>query len=217
MLDITAGPYQGWLSEELQRFTYLCVEKDTDLEGPRPDGVIGRVTQADLRTAPNRRMIKADTPRRYRWVGRDNSALRAELDDDLAGLQRQFDDISRRVGIARGTTRTGQARIGELEQIQKDLSWTDLDLEPTTRRLGVGSCDRSQADRPLGASKKTSTCTTNPTTSTLAEASALAAACLRKRPRIEQERILVSDAQYALQEARNLVALDFTEVPGHGQ
>ena len=45
MLDITADPYQGWLSEELQRFTYLCVEKDTDLEGPRPDGVIGRVTQ----------------------------------------------------------------------------------------------------------------------------------------------------------------------------
>ena len=82
-------------------------------------------------------MIKADTPRRYRWVGRDNSALRAELDDDLAGLQRQFDDISRRVEIARGTTRTGQARIGELEQIQKDLSWTDLDLEPTTRRLAT--------------------------------------------------------------------------------
>ena len=35
MLDITPGPYQGWLSEELERFTYLCVEKDTDLEGPR--------------------------------------------------------------------------------------------------------------------------------------------------------------------------------------
>jgi uncharacterized protein YPO0396 len=148
MLDITAGPYQGWLSEELQRFTYLCVEKDTDLEGPRPDGVIGRVTRAGLRTAPNRRVIKADTPRRYRWVGRDNSALRAELDDDLAGLQRQFDDISRRVEIARGTTRTGQARIGELEQIQKDLSWTDLDLEPTTRRLATLADALDRVDTP---------------------------------------------------------------------
>ncbi len=148
MLDITAGPYQGWLSEELQRFTYLCVEKDTDLEGPRPDGVVGRVTRAGLRTAPNRRVIKADTPRRYRWVGRDNSALRAELDDDLAGLQRQFDDISRRVEIARGTTRTGQARIGELEQIQKDLSWTDLDLEPTTRRLATLADALDRVDTP---------------------------------------------------------------------
>ncbi|HJY58067.1 MAG TPA: ATP-binding protein, partial [Streptosporangiaceae bacterium] len=148
MLDITADPYQGWLSEELQRFTYLCVEKDTDLEGPRPDGVIGRVTRAGLRTAPNRRVIKADTPRRYRWVGRDNSALRAELDDDLAGLQRQFDDISRRVEIARGTTRTGQARIGELEQIQKDLSWTDLDLEPTTRRLATLADALDRVDTP---------------------------------------------------------------------
>ena len=35
--------------------------------------------------------------------------------------------------------------------------------------------------------------------------------------RIEQERILVSDAQYALKEARNLVAPDFAEVLGHGQ
>ena len=52
MLDITAGPYQGWLSEELQRFTYLCVEKDTDLEGPRPDGVIGRVTRAACALLP---------------------------------------------------------------------------------------------------------------------------------------------------------------------
>ena len=93
-------------------------------------------------------MIKADTPRRYRWVGRDNSALRAELDDDLAGLQRQFDDISRRVEIARGTTRTGQARIGELEQIQKDLSWTDLDLEPTTRRLATLADALDRVDTP---------------------------------------------------------------------
>ena len=117
-------------------------------------------------------MIKADTPRRYRWVGRDNSALRAELDDDLAGLQRQFDDISRRVEIARGTTRTGQARIGELEQIQKDLSWTDLDLEPTTRRLGVGAIE---AYRPLGVEEDLDRYDQPDSTLTLAEASALAA------------------------------------------
>jgi uncharacterized protein YPO0396 len=148
MLDITPGPYQGWLSEELERFTYLCVEKDTDLEGPRLDGVIGRVTRAGLRTAPNRRVIKADSPRRYRWVGRDNSALRAELEDELEGLRRQFDDVTRRVEIARGTTRTEQARISELDRIQKDLSWTDLDLEPTTRRLAALAAALEQVDTP---------------------------------------------------------------------
>ena len=101
MLDITPGPYQGWLSEELERFTYLCVEKDTDLDGPRLDGVLGRVTRAGMRTAQNRRVIKADAPRRYRWIGRDNSALRAELEDELDGLRRQFDDVTRQVEIAR--------------------------------------------------------------------------------------------------------------------
>jgi uncharacterized protein YPO0396 len=148
MLDITTGPYQGWLSEELERFTYLCVEKDTDLEGPRLAGVVGRVTRAGLRTAPNKRVIKADAPRRYRWVGRDNSALRAELEDELGGLQRQFDDVARRVEIARGTARAEQDRIGDLDRLQKELSWTDLDLEPTTRRLANLADALDQVDTP---------------------------------------------------------------------
>ena len=49
---------------------------------------------------------------------------------------------------SRGTTRTGQARIGELEQIQKDLSWTDLDLEPTTRRLATLTDALDRVDTP---------------------------------------------------------------------
>ncbi len=148
MLDITAGPYQGWVSEELERFTYLCVEKDTDLEGPRPDGVIGRVTRAGMRTAANKRVIKADAPRRYRWVGRDNSALRAELEDELSGLRRQFDDVTRQVELARGLTQTQQARIDELSRLQDDLSWEDLDLEPATRRLAGLVRELDQADNP---------------------------------------------------------------------
>ena len=123
MLAITPGPYQGWLSEELERFTYLCVEKDTDLEGPRLDGVKGRVTSAGMRTAPNRRVIKADGPRRYRWIGRDNSALRAELEDELDGLRRQFDDFTRQVEIARGLMQAQQGRIDELNRLRDDLSW----------------------------------------------------------------------------------------------
>ena len=72
------------------------------MKAPDVDGVLGRVTRAGMRTAPNRRVIKADAPRRYRWVGRDNSALRAELEDELDGLRRQFDDVTRQVQIARG-------------------------------------------------------------------------------------------------------------------
>jgi uncharacterized protein YPO0396 len=148
MLDITADPYQGWLSEELERFTYLCVEKDTDLEGVRPNGVVGRVTRAGMRTAANRRVIKADTPRRYRWVGRDNSALRTQLEEELEGLQLQFDDIARRVELARAAARTEQDRIGELDRIQQDLCWTDLDPEPTTRRLATLARALEQVDTP---------------------------------------------------------------------
>ena len=148
MLEIAVGPYQGWLSEELGRFTYLCVEKDTDLEGPRLDGVIGRVTRAGMRTAPNRRVIKADGPRRYRWVGRDNSALRAELKDELDGLRRQFDDVTRQAEIARGLVQEQQGRIDELNRLQDDLSWEKLDLEPTTQRLAALARDLDRADNP---------------------------------------------------------------------
>jgi uncharacterized protein YPO0396 len=156
MLDVTAGPYQGWLSQELERFTYLCVEKDTDLEGPRLDGVVGRVTRAGMRTAPKGRVIKMDTPRRYRWVGRDNSALRAELEDELGGLQRQFDDTARQVEIARDAAQAQQDRIGELDRLQKDLSWNDLDLEPTTRRLAGLANALQQADNPEQKARRAS-------------------------------------------------------------
>jgi len=148
MLDITAGPYQGWLSQELERFTYLCVEKDTDLDGPRLDGVIGRVTRAGMRTAPNRRVIKADAPLRYRWVGRDNSALRADLEDELDGLRLQFDDFSRRVDVTRGLMEAQRVRIAELNRLQDDLSWEDLDLGPFTRRLAVLAGELDRSDNP---------------------------------------------------------------------
>jgi uncharacterized protein YPO0396 len=124
------------------------VEKDTDLEGPRLDGVVGRVTRAGMRTAPNRRVIKADAPRRYRWVGRDNSALRAELEDELNGLQRQFDDVTRQANFAWRRVQAQQARIDDLNRLRDDLSWEDLDLDPTMRRLTALAADLDDADNP---------------------------------------------------------------------
>ena len=122
MVEVSEGPYQGWLSEELGRFTYLCVEKDTELDGPRPSGVVGRVTRAGMRTAPNGRVIKADAPRRYRWVGRDNSALRAQIADELEGLRTQFDVAVRQLEIARVAMLSQQTRIDELKRLVTDLA-----------------------------------------------------------------------------------------------
>jgi uncharacterized protein YPO0396 len=149
MLDTTAADrYRGWLSEELRRFTYLCVERDTDLEGRRPEGVAGRVTRAGMRTAPNRRLVKADAPHRYRWVGRDNSALRGELEDELNACQRLYEDVTRRAELALGQMQAQQTRIDELDRLQGDLSWADLDLEPVTRRLAAFARDLDLADNP---------------------------------------------------------------------
>ena len=117
---------------------------------------MGRVTRAGMRTAPNRRVIKADAPRRYRWVGRDNSALRAELEDELDGLRRQFDDVTRQVEIARGLVQAQQGRIDELNRLQDDLSWEDLDLEPTTRRLAAlaDELDQCRQSRTAGPPRR---------------------------------------------------------------
>ena len=41
-----------------------------------------------------------------------------------------------------------QARISELDQIKNDLSWTDLDLEPTTRRLANLADALERVDTP---------------------------------------------------------------------
>ncbi len=199
MLDITAGPCQGWLSEELARFTYLCVEKDTDLEGPRLAGVVGRVTRAGMRTAPNRRVIKADAPRRYRWAGRDNSALRAELEDELDGLRRQFDDATRRVEIARGTAEAEQDRIGDLDRLQKELSWTDLDLEPTTRRLASLADALDQADTPEQQGRRNAYTVAR---KQVTDAESVAAKC---RECVERLNLLWGAAQRAQDTANDLI------------
>jgi uncharacterized protein YPO0396 len=101
-----------------------------------------------MRTAPNRRLVKADAPHRYRWVGRDNSALRGELEDELNACQRLYDDVTRRAELALGHMQAQQIRIDELDRLQADLSWADLDLEPVTRRLTALARDLDIADNP---------------------------------------------------------------------
>jgi Uncharacterized protein conserved in bacteria C-term(DUF2220)/Uncharacterized protein conserved in bacteria N-term (DUF3322)/Putative exonuclease SbcCD, C subunit len=92
---------------------------------------------------------------RYRWVGHDNSALRAELEDELGGLRRQFDDVTRHVEIAGGLLRAQQGHIDELNRLTDDLSWDDLDLEPTTRRLAALADELDRADTPEQRARRT--------------------------------------------------------------
>jgi uncharacterized protein YPO0396 len=148
MLELTDGPYRGWLSEQLARFTYLCVDSDSDLDGSRPEGVVGRVTRSGMRTAAHGRVVKADGARRYRWLGRDNSALRAELAEELAGLKRQYDDITRKVQLTRGEADDHRDRIGELDRLLTELSWPELDLDPTRQRLDQLDVALRRVDTP---------------------------------------------------------------------
>ncbi len=69
--------------------------------------------------------------------------------------------------------------------------------------------------RPLGVEEDHGRYDQPDPTLTMAEASALAALQLTdgKYLRTEQERIPISDAEYALQQARNLVRLNTTEAP----
>jgi uncharacterized protein YPO0396 len=154
MVEVSEGPYQGWLSEELERFTYLCVEKDTELDGPRPGGVIGRVTRAGMRTAPNGRVIKADATRRYRWVGRDNSALRAQIADELEGLKAQFDAAAQQLETARLAVRRQQTRVEELKRLVADLDWVELDPAPAERKLATLMAALETADTPEAARRR---------------------------------------------------------------
>jgi hypothetical protein len=69
--------------------------------------------------------------------------------------------------------------------------------------------------RPLGVEEDLDRYDQPDPTLTLAEASALAALQLTegKYLRTEQERIPISDAEHALEQARNLVQLSATEAP----
>lgn len=148
MLEVVPGPYQGWISGQLRRFTFLCVERDTDLDGPLPTDVVGRVTRAGMRTAANGRLKKADSPQRFRWIGRDNSDLLAELRDEITGLGRAFDASQILLGTATLAVDEHQAKRGDLDRLLSDLQWPELDLAPVQEQLRQLQAELDLIDTP---------------------------------------------------------------------
>lgn len=148
MVDIADGPYQGWLSGQLARFTYECVERDTDLPGPTQPGVVGRVTRSGMRTAPDGRVTKNDTPSRYRWLGRDNQALRTQLAADLDATRTAYDAADKRAGIARQALKEHQARMDGVLRLRDELSWSDLDADAVQARLTELTTELARIDTP---------------------------------------------------------------------
>ena len=148
MLDVADGPYQGWISGQLARFVYECVENDTDLDGDlRPD-VVGRVTRSGMRTAPDGRVIKNDTLSDYRWIGRDNQALRAQLHARLDGTRLAYDDAARAVELAAQATKEHQSQMEGLLRLRDELAWPRLDLDSVERRLAELNQELTRLDTP---------------------------------------------------------------------
>ena len=148
MLDIADGPYQGWVSGQLSRFTYECVESDTDLDGDFPAGVVGRVTRSGMRTAPGGRVTKNDTVSDYRWIGRDNQALRAQLSSRLDGTRLAFDAAARAAESAGHNLKEHQSQMEALLRLRDELTWPKLDMDSVERRLAELNHELARLDTP---------------------------------------------------------------------
>lgn len=148
MVQLTAGPYRGWLSQQLTRFTYLAVESDADLDGDLPKGVVGRVTRAGMRTAHHGRFVKSDTPMRHRWIGQDNSDLLSQLKEEVEGLHREYDAAQAAVTPARLAYEEHQRRMDDLKRLISDLLWPDLDISTIQARITQITDELQRADTP---------------------------------------------------------------------
>lgn len=148
MLTNDAGRYEGWISSQLARFAYECVERDTDLDGPLPAGVVGRVTRSGMRTAREGRVTKNDATGFYRWIGRDNQQLQADLHEQLRATQQAYDDAQRRTRMARDTVQEHQTQMEALVRLRNELNWPDLDLDAVERRLAALNTELEDLDTP---------------------------------------------------------------------
>lgn len=154
MLEVTSGPFHEWVTRELERFSVLCVERDTDLDGTLPPGVVGRVTRAGMRTTSNGRVIKDDTPSRYRWIGRDNQALRARLDEELDAYRVRYDAVQGQVDQARTAVTQHEASIGALERLKEGLAWSDIDQAPLAAVIRTLGEELDRTDTPEGRQRR---------------------------------------------------------------
>jgi uncharacterized protein YPO0396 len=149
MLDITDGPHEGWLSQQLRsRFSYLCVERDTDLDTRLPDGVTGAVTRAGMRTTSHDQVTKHDAEIRYRWIGRDNQQLRRDLEDEGRALVDELNDVRRRAESARQQVDKHNRRLADLSRLAEEITWEKIDTKPLEQRIAGLSAELAGVDTP---------------------------------------------------------------------
>lgn len=149
MLDVTGGPHAGWLSGQLRsRFSYLCVERDTDLDTRLPDGVTGAVTRAGMRAASRDRVTKHDSEIRYRWIGQDNLQLRRDLEEEALALAGEADDADRRAESAREQVKKHGDRMAELSRLADEITWEKIDTGALEQRLTALRTELAGVDTP---------------------------------------------------------------------
>ncbi|MFD7159033.1 ATP-binding protein [Kribbella sp. NPDC059898] len=136
LLDIADSPCRNWIQAELNRFPYCYVERDTDLNEPRPRGTIGAVTRSGMRTGTHDRFVKDDRPARYTWIGWDTHHLRSELNDELTALREENRVAQQNATDLLAEYVDGLQRSERLKKLRDELNWTEFDLEPLQRRIG---------------------------------------------------------------------------------
>lgn len=160
LLEFDRHDYSDWLRAELIRTqNYWCVERETDLDRPRPAHTRGAVTPAGMRTAGGNRVTKDDRTPRYTWIGWDNRALIHDLEDELQAAQRA--EVSARDrAVEAGADRTAAWKHQEsLKTLLKDLVWDAIDSFSRARRVEDLDQQLKDADSPeltrLKAAEKT--------------------------------------------------------------
>lgn len=144
----TTSPYYGWLLDDLTKaHSMLCVESADDLDRPRPPGVSGAVTRAGLRTGSRRRVIKDDRPELDSWLGLDNSARRAKLQNDMAGIERSLDSARSAYDKHDQDTTLRRQEIQTLEDLAK-VEWETIDPAPHDATIARLTAELATVDQP---------------------------------------------------------------------
>jgi uncharacterized protein YPO0396 len=128
MLEVVEGPFHDRLVAELvKRFSFECVEDERELDGPRRTGVTGRVTRDGMRTGSHGRVVKDDRERKYKWIGRDNQALRTRLDEEIAACRNAGRILTEQVSEAWGALLSHERSTQLLRHLKDELTWEALD------------------------------------------------------------------------------------------
>lgn len=149
ILELAESPYSPWLSRELRdRFSYVYVESDSDLDSIRPRGTQGAVTRSGMRTASRERFVKVEPNDRYRWLGWETARLRADLDDEIETLKRQHGPADERASAAETNRNEIAGLINRLTLTVQDLDWRELDRGAVVGRISALAAQIDAAESP---------------------------------------------------------------------